>query len=75
MAVRDWADFVKDNRIGPLLRELGDALEDCEDPELIRKATRIMVNMGYSAQTMLHQRKNSETARQSSGRLDADNGG
>lgn len=75
MAVKDWADFVKDNRIGPLLRELGDALEECEDPELIRKATRTMVNMGYSAQTMLHQRGKAESARKSSGEPDADNGG
>ena len=42
MAVNDWADFVKDNRIGPLLKELSVALEDCEDPELIRKATKMM---------------------------------
>jgi fructosamine-3-kinase len=56
MSVKDWADFFNDNRIGPLLRELGVALEECEDPELIRKATKMMVNMGYSAQTMLHHR-------------------
>jgi hypothetical protein len=75
LSVKDWADFVEDNRIGPLLRELGDALEECEDPELIRRATRMMVNMGYSAQTMLHHRVKEESARKSSGNLDADNGG
>ena len=76
MAVKDWADFVKDNRIGPLLRDLGGALEECEDPALIQKATQMMVNMGYAAQTMLHYRAKEETARQSSGQnTDADNGG
>jgi hypothetical protein len=71
--VKDWADLVKDNRIGPLLRDLGEALEGCEDPELIRKATRIMVNMGYSASTMLHLR-NKEN-RSNVGKLGDDNGG
>tara|TARA_R110002153_G_scaffold27427_2_gene85132 strand:+ start:679 stop:864 length:186 start_codon:yes stop_codon:yes gene_type:complete len=57
VAVKDWADFVKDNRIGPLLRDLGDALEECEDPQLIAKATQIMVHMGFSAQSIIRQRK------------------
>tara|TARA_R110000744_G_C19142513_1_gene538449 strand:- start:259 stop:486 length:228 start_codon:yes stop_codon:yes gene_type:complete len=75
MKVNEWADFVKDNRIGPLLRELGDALEECGDPVLIAKATKMMVHMGQSAQTMLYYRDKAESARKSSGELGADNGG
>jgi len=31
-----WAD-VGDNRIGPLMRELVEAIADCDDPDAIKK--------------------------------------
>lgn len=48
---REWADFVKDNRIGPLLRELGDAIDDCNDPVVLSKASSAMKFMSGSANT------------------------
>lgn len=54
--IAEWADHINDNRIGPLLRELGEALEECEDARLILQATRCAVNMGNSAKTMLYYR-------------------
>lgn len=74
MKLRDWANYIHDNRIGPLLRELGDALEECENEQTILMATRCAVNMGNSAKTMLYYRNNPETAQKSSGEPDADNG-
>lgn len=31
-----WAD-IGDNRVGPILKELVDALADCEEPEALRR--------------------------------------
>ena len=47
MSVRDWADL-KDNRVGPILRELADAIEETDDDETLRKIANRLKFMASS---------------------------
>lgn len=58
MAVSDWADL-KDNRIGPLLRELAEAIEDTDDVELLSRISSRLRYMSGSVNS-LRQRKEAE---------------
>ena len=73
MSLRDWAKYINDNRVGPILRELADALEECEDEKTIQRATRAAQDMGNSARSMLYYRKKEN--RSHVGKLGDDNGG
>lgn len=47
MAIRDWADL-EDNRIGPILRELAEVLEDTDDPVILAKVANRLKFMSGS---------------------------
>lgn len=44
MSVKDWADL-NDNRFGPILRELAEAVEDCDDQDMLYKIQRRLIYM------------------------------
>lgn len=46
-----WADL-GDNRVGPLLRELIEALEDANDPHMTRKVARRIRMLSSSLDSM-----------------------
>lgn len=46
-----WADL-GDNRIGPIIREMIDALEDSESPHLVRKVSRRLRMLSSSLDAM-----------------------
>lgn len=48
-----WAD-VGDNRVGPLMRELIEALADSGDPHFVRKMSRRIRLLSSSLETMAH---------------------
>lgn len=48
-----WAD-VGDNRVGPLMRELIEALADSEDPHMVRQVARRMRLLSSSLESMAH---------------------
>ena len=54
MSVKDWADL-NDNRFGPMLRELADAIEDCESPEMLYRVQRRLLYM--SSATNSHRQR------------------
>lgn len=75
MKTKEWADFVKDNRIGPLLRELGDAIDGCDDPVTLSKAANVLKFMSGSANTRRYYAEKEQRNRSWSGNLGDDNGG
>lgn len=48
-----WAD-IGDNRVGPLLRELIEALADSDDPHLVKSAAQRMTRLSSSLHSMAH---------------------
>ena len=48
-----WAD-VGDNRVGPIIRELIEALADSGDPHFVRKISRRVRLLASSLETMAH---------------------
>jgi hypothetical protein len=48
-----WAE-IGDNRIGPLMRELIEALAESNDPHLVRKVSRRIRLMASSLEAMSH---------------------
>ena len=49
-----WAD-IGDNRVGPLMRELIEALADSEDPHFVRSTARRVRLLASSLETMAHE--------------------
>lgn len=66
-----WAD-IGDNRVGPLLRELIEALADSDDPHFVRKVAQRMTRLSSSLNSMAyrmaetHDRKNCEICKRGS---------
>ena len=56
MAVRDWADL-DDNRIGPILRQLAEAIEETDDDETLRRIANRLKFMSGSVHTLRHARR------------------
>ena len=54
--MRYWAD-VGDNRLGPLLRELVEALEECDDPDFIKKIGNRLKFLSSSVHSYANQKK------------------
>lgn len=52
-ATIEWADL-GDNRVGPLLRELIEALADSDDPHFVRSTARRIRLMASSLESMSH---------------------
>lgn len=48
-----WAD-IGDNRVGPLMRELIEALADSDDPHFVRATARRVRLLSSSLETMAH---------------------
>lgn len=48
-----WAD-IGDNRVGPLMRELIEALADSDDPHFVRQTARRIRLIASSLETMAH---------------------
>lgn len=48
-----WAD-IGDNRVGPLIRELIEALADSGDPHFVRKTARRLHLLSSSLNSMAH---------------------
>lgn len=46
-----WAE-IGDNRVGPIMRELIDALADCDDPHFVRKTARRLRLLSSSLESM-----------------------
>ena len=65
-----WAE-VGDNRFGPILKELVEALEDCDDPVKLSKIANRLKFLSSAIHTHAHY----ATARKTSGKPGADNGG
>ena len=51
MSVKDWADL-DDNRIGPLLKELAQAIEETDDDETLRKTANRLKFMAGSVHSL-----------------------
>lgn len=49
-----WAD-IGDNRIGPIMRELIEAIADCHDPHEVRRIARNLKFLSSSICSMAHQ--------------------
>lgn len=49
-----WAD-IGDNRIGPIMRELVEAIADCADPHEVRRIARNLKFLSSSINSMAHQ--------------------
>jgi hypothetical protein len=56
MSIKSWADYLDDNRIGPLMRELCDAIEECEDPSLLRRTEVCLRNLSNSTSSIKWQK-------------------
>lgn len=48
-----WADL-GDNRVGPLIREMIEALADSDDPHFVRQTARRIRLLASSLETMAH---------------------
>lgn len=48
-----WAD-IGDNRVGPLMRELIEALADSDDPHFVRQTARRIRLLASSLESMSH---------------------
>jgi len=48
-----WAD-IGDNRVGPLMRELIEALADSDDPHFVRQTARRIRLLASSLESMAH---------------------
>lgn len=57
-----WAD-VGDNRIGPLIRELIEAIADCEDPEQIKRISVRLKFLSSSVNSYANNLKGSANGR------------
>ena len=44
MSAKDWADL-NDNRFGPILRDLAEAIDDCENSEILFRVQRRLTYM------------------------------
>lgn len=53
-----WAD-IGDNRIGPLIRELIEAVGDTDDPHLIKQTARRMRMLSSSIDCIAHEKSKS----------------
>lgn len=66
-----WAD-IGDNRVGPLLRELIEALADSDDPHFVRSVAQRITRLSSSLNSMAHRmaethdRKNCEICKRGS---------
>lgn len=56
MSVSDWADL-GDNRIGPILRELANAIEETEDDETLRKIANRLKFMSGAVHSQRHRNR------------------
>ena len=56
MSVRDWADL-EDNRIGPLLRELAEAIEATDDPVMLSRISSRLRYMSGSVNSLRQKRE------------------
>lgn len=56
MPPRDWVDL-DDNRIGPILRQLAEAIEETEDDETLRKVANRLKFMSGSIHSLRHHLK------------------
>ena len=61
MSVTDWADL-EDNRVGPILRELAEAIEATDDPVML---SRISSRLRYMNGPVNSLRQRAEKARRS----------
>lgn len=68
MSIKDWADL-KDNRLGPILRELADAAEGTTDDETLRQLANRLKFMAGAVHSHRHK------IRSQSGSIGADKGG
>lgn len=49
-----WAD-IGDNRIGPIIRDLIEAIADCSDPHEVRRIARNLKFLSSSINSMAHE--------------------